>query len=153
MKKSFTAFEGFKHAVLIEQFLRYAVVGGIASVADVSLYYVAAGIFDANHLLANTLSFSVGLLVNYFLSREWVFNYSRHRFGRDFVLFAVIGVIGLGISSLILFLLVDMGILSGLLYFAGDDFIKLAAKLIAVLTVLFWNFFARKKIVFQKEEY
>lgn len=130
------------------QFMKYCFVGGFASLADVSIFYTMTGILEANHILSNTLSFSIGLLVNYFLSREWVFGQQTHKFTRDFVLFAIIGVIGLCISNLILYLLIDWAILFRLFAWADTGLLKLAAKLIAVFTVLFWNFAARKRFVF-----
>ncbi len=149
MKKIFLRgiFEG--RSELIEQFLKYAVVGGIAAVADIAVFYLLAGTLGINHLLSNSTSFIFGLLVNYFLSRQWVFGYSRHNFGRDFTLFAVIGAIGLGISNVILYILIDLGLLFKLLSFLGNDLVKLSAKCTAVFVVLFWNFFARKLIVFR----
>lgn len=149
MRRIFTGKSVSTDMSLLEQFMRYAVVGGIASVADVSLFYLSTGVLKVNHLLANTLSFTAGLLVNYFLSREWVFKYTQHSFARDFTLFAVIGAMGLGLSNLILYMLIDQGALNGLLRFMGNDIVKLTAKLIAVFVVLFWNFIARKAIVFR----
>lgn len=134
---------------VIRQFIRYLLVGGLASAADVSLFYIFTGIFGANHILSNTVSFTIGLLINYFLSREWVFGHSGHRVGRDFLIFSVIGVIGLCLSNLILYILLDCRILFLLLGFAGKNIVLFAAKLAAVLTVLFWNFSARKKFVFR----
>lgn len=132
----------------IIQFLRYSIVGGIAALIDIALFYIFANILLFNHLSANTTSFTAGLLVNYCLSRNWVFNSHSRRFLRDFLLFAVIGVVGLLLSNLILFLLIDAGLLSRILRFWSSNSIKLAAKLTAVFIVLFWNFIARKKLVF-----
>ena len=133
---------------LIVQFFRYGIVGGIASAVDISVFYIAVNLADINHLIANTLSFSFGLIVNYFLSREWVFNKKKHNARKDFLLFAVIGVLGLLLSNLILFILIDCNVLYKLLPVLDSNLTKLTAKLIAVFVVLFWNFIARKKIVF-----
>ncbi|MCX7712007.1 MAG: GtrA family protein [Clostridia bacterium] len=130
------------------QFLKYSVVGGIAAGVDISLFYTLTGMLSVNHLLSNIGSFTAGLLVNYFLSREWVFGQQQHHMSRDFTLFAIIGVLGLLLSNLILFVLIDCGLLQGLFPFAGSNVIKVAAKLTSVFIVLFWNFIARRKIVF-----
>lgn len=137
-----------KNSGIIVQFLRYALVGSVASVVDISLFHLAANLVGVNHIAANTLSFVFGLQVNYFLSRQWVFNKARHSFGRDFALFALIGIIGLLLSNLILYVLVDMNILHRILGFMDNESVKLAAKLAAVIIVLLWNFTARRRIVF-----
>lgn len=133
---------------LIIQFLRYAIVGGISAVADISVFSLTANVFGINPLAANTISFTLGLLINYFLSRQWVFNRKSHEFKRDFLLFAAIGLIGLLISNLIIYILIDKKLMYSILYFLSDSMIKTSSKVIATFIVLFWNFFARKKIVF-----
>lgn len=133
------------------QFLRYAIVGGAATVVDVAVYTLLSNRFHINPIQSNTVSFTFGLLVNYFMSRSWVFQRQNHNFAKDFLLFAIIGVLGLLLSNLILYLLINKNILSLILrtvYQGSDEFIKFTAKLIAVFIVLFWNFIARKKIVF-----
>jgi|LSQX01.3.fsa_nt_gb putative flippase GtrA len=136
-----------KNAGVFIQFLRYTIVGGIATAFDVSVYSFLIYVFDINPLIANTFSFTCGLFINYFLSRRWVFNRSLQSFKKDFALFAIIGVLGLGLSNLILFILIDNEVLSLLLSGAGDDTIEFAAKIVATFIVLFWNFFARKIIL------
>jgi putative flippase GtrA len=117
-------------------------------VIDISIYSLLANGFSVNHLIANTISFIFGLLTNYLLSRTWVFGRQRHNFARDFVLFAVIGIIGLFFSNFILLFLIDFKILHMILTFLNNDQIVFLAKIIAVFLVLFWNFIARKKLVF-----
>lgn len=134
---------------LINQFLRYSVVGGIASVIDISLFSFMANSLDFNHLIANTISFIFGLLSNYLLCTLWVFK-KKNSFAADFALFSIIGIIGLILSDFILFLLIDLGIIHRLILFLNTDQLKIVAKGIAVFIVLFWNFIARKKLVFNK---
>lgn len=132
----------------IGQFLRSVIAGGIASLVDVSVYSICVNAIGINHIVSNTFSFVFGLLVNYYLSREWVFNQRVHNVKRDFFLFSVIGVIGLLMSNVMLLLLVDAGILYFLLASNNSGLVKTAAKIITVVLVFFWNFLARKKIVF-----
>jgi putative flippase GtrA len=134
------------------QFLRYALVGGAAAFVDISVYTMLSSPFHINPILSNTVSFTFGLFVNYFMSRNWVFQKQSHNLAKDFLLFAVIGIMGLFLSNFILYILINRNILSLILraiFMSGsDDFIRFTAKLIAVFIVLFWNFIARKKIVF-----
>lgn len=133
---------------LLLQFTKYAFVGGIAAAIDISVFYTAANILGINHIVSNTLSFVMGLIFNYYASSKWVFNKQNRSLLRDFVVFSVIGLLGLLLSNLILYVLVDWNILHTLLPFLSAGTIKLIAKLNAVAIVLFWNFAARKKLVF-----
>lgn len=134
------------------QFLRYAVVGGAATVVDVTVFTVLSNMLHINPILSNTVSFIFGLLVNYFMSRNWVFQKQDHNFTKNFLLFSIIGVFGLFLSNFILYLLINRNILSlflKMIYLSdSEEFIKFTAKLVSVFVVLFWNFIARKKIVF-----
>jgi putative flippase GtrA len=133
------------------QFLKYIIVGGIASLVDIAVYYAGISVLEINYIIANTFSILAGLFVNYYLSREWVFNHKKHRFIRDFGLFALVGLIGLGLSNVLLYVLVDLKILSKIAFFLKDKSIKVVAKLIVMIIVLFWNYIARKKFVFNNE--
>jgi len=87
------------------QILRYLIAGGIAFVVDNGVYNFLVIILNFNHILSNVISFIFGLFTNYFISRQWVFNKKNHNLLKDFALFSIIGVIGLLLSSLIIFLL------------------------------------------------
>ena len=99
-------------------------------------------VFGLHYLLSATLSFILGLVTNYILSVSWVFNRrSLSRPWAEFLVFAVIGVVGLGLNSLILFLCTEK---LGLHY--------TLSKIIATVVVFFWNFFARKLILFHNKK-
>lgn len=133
------------------QFVRCALVGGIASLVDLAVYSLAVMHLGIHHLLSNILSFTAGLFVNYFLSREWVFGKRVHDTKRDFFLFSVIGAIGLLMSSILLYVLVDQERIYYFLPPIEDDLAKGAAKIVTIGLVFIWNFFARRKIVFSVE--
>lgn len=134
----------------IVQFGKYAVVGFIATAADMSVFHIFANLAGIHHLVANGLSFIGGLTVNYVLSRRWVFQARTGFTPKEFLLFAIIGVIGLAMSEAILFSLIDLGTTSYLLNSRDDRYINLSSKVVAVGIVLFWNYIARKKVVFNK---
>ena len=121
------------------QFFRYAFVGGAAFAADFATLYICKEFFSMNLIVANSLAFIIGLLTNYYISISWVFN--KRIIGNswtEFILFTVIGVIGLGLNTAILW------------YFTNHVKIDYKiSKLIATAIVYFWNFFARKFILFK----
>lgn len=122
------------------QFFRYAFVGGIATVVDWAVQYVLTVLW-VHYLIAAVFAFLSGLLVNYFLSKIFVFKAQEAKVNAvwEFVIYALIGVIGLGITVGLMFILTDV---VGL-YF-------MLSKVITTVIVLFWNYFARKIIIYKK---
>ena len=90
------------------QLFRYFFVGGFAFVVDYGLLVLLTEVFGLHYLLSATISFIAGLVVNYFLSTSWIFREStiENRWA-EFLVFAFIGVVGLGLNNLLLYLLTD----------------------------------------------
>lgn len=121
------------------QLLRYAFVGGIAFIADFGLLYILTEYAHLHYLFSASIAFIAGLIINYFLSKVWVFSASTiNNRWLEFFVFSVIGLIGLGINNLALWVFTDY--LS--LYY-------MISKIIAAVIVFFWNFLARKFILFK----
>lgn len=124
------------------QFLRYTVVGGLAFVVDFGLLFVLTEYFRMYYLLSATISFIAGLLVNYLISLLWVFKGegSDNKI-KEFTYFALIGLIGLLLNSLFLWLITDcMGV-----YY-------MLSKMISAGLVYLWNFGARKYFLFSNKK-
>lgn len=121
---------------VVQQFIRYVFVAGIAASADTACLYFLNHRFGINPLVAAAAGFLLGLLVNYWISTTWVFE-STGRSGQEFALFAAIGVGGLAWTELILWVSVDVAHWS-----------VMAAKALSLVLVLVWNFGMRKKFVF-----
>jgi putative flippase GtrA len=121
------------------QFFRYTVVGGVALTADFSTLFLLTRFAGIHYLASAAVAFLVGLTGNYALSSVWVF--ARHTLqnrAAEFGIFAAIGVVGLGLNELGMWLLAGV---VGLYY--------LWAKLITAAAVYFWNFGARKVALFR----
>lgn len=125
---------------LFIQLFRYAFVGGLAFLVDYGLLYALTEYAHLYYLLSATLSFLAGLFVNYLVSKWWVFSLSKFdRKGIEFALFALVGVVGLLLNNLLMWLLT-----------AGVGIYYMYSKLVAALVVYMWNFLARKYWVFKR---
>ena len=121
------------------QLLRYGFVGGVAFVADYGSLFVLTHYFGVYYLWSAAIAFVIGLTVNYLLSISWVFNKNRStKPWVEFLVFALIGVIGLGLNELIMYVATELLAIHYLL-----------SKLISTGLVFCWNFFARKLIIFK----
>lgn len=124
----------------IFQLIRYGFVGGVAFVADYASLYIFTEWLGVQYLVSAAIAFIIGLTFNYILSNLIVF--TTHRLNNrllEFSIFAIIGVIGLGLNELIMYCACEM---IGMHY--------MIAKLISTALVFFWNFFARKLTLFYK---
>ena len=132
------------------QFLRYLIVGGLAAFIDIIVFFFCVTFISPNIYLSKTISFIFSLLVNFLLSRSWVFSKGSNNFKRDFLVFSLVGLIGLVLSYLILFILLQKGFLVFIFPTTlNETTIKSIANVIAISIVIFWNFNARKKFVFK----
>ena len=86
-----------------------------------------------------------GLVLNYAMSILWVFTACTRILEKrklaEFTLFALVGIAGVGINQLLMYLMVD-----------GLGLNEMLSKMVAAVLVLMWNFGARKLILFKKRE-
>ena len=121
------------------QFFRYIFVGGFAFLADAFSLWLCEKVM--HYMFAAAVAFVIGLTVNYLLSVLFVFSESAEvkNKAKEFLVYAVIGVIGLGLTEVIMYILTDL-----------CHFYFMLSKVIAAIIVLVWNFVARKKILYSK---
>ncbi len=123
----------------IIQLFRYTFVGGISFVGDFGSLYIFTEIVGFHYLLSATIAFAIGLTINYILSILWVFKTkSINNRSIEFLIFAVIGIVGLGLNELIIWYSTEK-----------IKIFYLHSKLISTAIVYFWNFFARKYILYK----
>ena len=126
-------------STFVAQFRRYLVVGGAAWVVDVSILFLLTEMAGAYSVLSATIAFAAGLLLNYALSVAWVFD-RRALANRqaEFSIFSMIGAGGIGLNALIIWSLTEFVLPHYLL-----------AKVVSSGVVLWWNFLAKKYILFR----
>lgn len=127
---------GERAATVANQFIKYFGVALVGLVVDFGMLIVLHDVFHVHYLLAAAGGFVAGLAVNYALSSKYVFKNSKLKSRTlEFALFGVVGLIGLGLLSLSMWLLVSV---LGIQY--------LIAKCLATIVVYIWNFVGRKAL-------
>ena len=58
---------------LFFQLFRYFIVGGTAFVVDYGLLLIMTELLYFNYLISASISFSIGSVLNYYISVHWVF--------------------------------------------------------------------------------
>jgi len=130
------------------QFFRYLFVGGLATVVDWGVSYLLFRFaFNEQYAVAaNSISFVAGLAVNYLISTFWIFKNSKVKSRlTEFLGFAAIGLVGLFMT---------MGITKLFEWWLSDQTsaFQILAKIVSTGAAFFWNFFARKILLFTKKE-
>ena len=133
----------FRVAVLLRHdFARYFLASLVALAADVAALSACLRLLHLGLAWSASLGFIVGAVVAYLLSIRWVFR--QRAFGDapnlEFLAFVGIGVAGLGVTQLVLWLgVTELGLM--------PEAVKLAA---AGLTFAF-NYMARKSLLFAQQ--
>lgn len=131
---NFTTLFRSKSIGWIIQLFRYTIVGGIAFVVDFGLLWLLTDHAGIPYLVSGCISFIAGLILNYTLSSIWVFGHSTQMSRKaEFLIFAIIGEVGLALNAGLLFLFSDV---CGIHY--------LISKIISTIIVFVWNFTGRR---------
>ena len=130
----------------IERFSRFLAVGAVGTLLDFSLLTLLK-LAGLPTLLANSLSFTAGLVNNFTWNRLWTFGDAiQPDWHRQLVQFTAVSLVGLALNNLIVLSL--EGIFGTML--GQPDWGYLPAKVIATGAVVFWNYFANRMWTFKK---
>jgi putative flippase GtrA len=121
-------------AAASREIVRYGVVGALSFGCDFGVLTLTVSGFGLHYLLGAFCGFVVGLAVNFLVAERFVFGAPKVtsaalRFGN----YAVIGVVGLGLLELLMYIQVD--------HFGWN---YLVAKAVATVIGYLWNYFARR---------
>ena len=152
-----------KHKDLLSEIFRFLLVGGLATLVDFIIYELCRFVIfsglsnNINLVLATSLGFIFGNIVNYILSIVFVFKGAKEdkstQTFKSFMIFTIIGIIGLGIK---------VGVQTGgnyvmnLIFTASSSFwiwfIDTFVYCVATLIVLVWNYIGRKIFIFKGDK-
>ena len=120
---------------LINQILKFGVVGGIAFVIDYGILFLLAKVIGLNELISAAISFIISLTFNYFLSTKWVLE-AKKQTPKEVIISVLLSVVGLGINEVLIYLGTKK---------LGID--VMIVKLFATAIVMVYNFITRKLIL------
>jgi putative flippase GtrA len=130
------------------RFFRFAIVGTFGAIVDFGTFNLLVGLIGIAAIGASILSFSAAIVNNFLWNRYWTYPDSRSKTpSRQLVQFAIISIIGLAIRTpLFAFLDNSLSTLFGFTQLPID--VKIVghnlALAVAVVVVMFWNFFANR---------
>jgi|SRR5690606_8355251 len=119
------------------QFIRYVIVGMVSAAIEVTMLIVLIEHLSIHYLASNGIAFLTTNLINFTLSKTWVFESKGKRNKLEFGLFMLFVTCGLLISQSIFWICVDK-----------LDIYYRFSKVISIAFVVLWNFLSRKHLVF-----
>jgi len=119
------------------KFIKFCLVGFSGILIDFSTTYLLKEKLKISKYLANASGFILAASSNYALNRIWTFHSKNSNIINEYSSFVLISIIGLGINTLVLWILTDK--LKKNFYFS---------KIIAVIAATFWNFLANSLFTF-----
>lgn len=133
------------------RFLKFTLVGFIGAIVDFGVMNLMVIGFSAKLVVAGTISFIAAVISNFLWNRYWTYPDSRTKpVLKQMIEFSIVSVIGLAIRIPTLAILEPLvySIISNLPFeisFISTEFLTDNITLaIAVMIVLFWNFFINR---------
>ncbi len=118
------------------QAARYFFAALIGLIVDYGTLVFSKEILNFHYLLAAASGFMFGLVVVYLLSNKYVFGQQKlESKTHNFIIFGLIGAVGLGILSVLMWLFTGL---------AGLNYVL--SKTLATIFVFIWNFLARRNL-------
>lgn len=118
----------------------YGLIGGFCATLDFGVYTLLCHFDIMPYLWANVISIHCGIICSFLLNRTFNFKV-KDKPAQRFMSFYIVGLIGLGISEGMLFLMVTQG-----------EWNEIVSKLISVIVVALVQFVLNKYITFKTKQ-
>lgn len=125
---------------LLKQIIRFAIVGAIATLIDFGILFLLKNLCGWDPTISNGISFTISLIINYLLSMRFVFNPDEKLSKqKQFLIFVITSVIGLGLSELIMYF--------GTKIFGTDNVTVLIIKILSTGIIMVYNYVSKKLLL------
>lgn len=138
---------------LMEQILKFGVVGFLCFLIDFGITTGLANIFGVHYLISKFLGFVVSAVVNYILSIKFVFTHKKEMDkSKEFTVFLILSAIGLVINEVVMYLCIDViyDNSNSLKSALTREFIISLSSILATGVVMVYNFISRKLFLERK---
>ena len=123
--------QNFRHLIL------YGIIGLLSSGLDFVIYTLLVQVVGLQYLIANCISVLGGISTSFILNRNYNFKIKDNT-KRRFSIFLSVGLCGLVLSNLILYVCID-----------ELNINKLISKLLSIVLVVFFQFLVNKYLTFK----
>lgn len=117
----------------------YGIIGSFTSALDFAVFTLLSKYIGIHYIIANCISVLVGITTSFALNRSYNFRV-KDKTGKRFLIFLTVGLCGLLLSNVILYVGIDM--------LSGDELI---VKLASIVLVVGFQFILNKFITFKEK--
>ena len=117
----------------------YGIIGSFTSALDFAVFTLLSKYIGIHYIVANCISVLIGISTSFALNRSINFKV-KDKTGKRFLIFLTVGLCGLLLSNLILYVGIDM--------LSGDELI---VKLASIVLVVGFQFILNKFITFKEK--
>ena len=138
---------------LIEQILKFGIVGFVCFLIDFGITTGFTNILGVHYLISKFLGFVVSAIVNYILSIKFVFTQKKEMDKKkEFTVFLILSAFGLLINEIVMYICIDGAYAhSAFLQEKISDGIMVSiSSIIATGIVMVYNFISRKLFLERK---
>ena len=115
----------------------YGIIGSFSACLDFAIYSILIQYTSLQYLVANCISVFGGISTSFILNRNYNFKVKDHT-SRRFTIFFVVGLCGLVLSNIILYLCIDRMSIN-----------KTISKLLSIILVALFQFLLNKFLTFK----
>ncbi|MCF0211360.1 MAG: GtrA family protein [Bacteroidales bacterium] len=130
--------------------IKFGIVGCSGTLVDFGVTFVCKELLGILPLISNALGFTIAATTNYLLNRTWTWRSKEKQVGVEYAKFFAVSLLGLGLNTLIIYLLTQKMSWS-FLPDAWQGYAFWIAKVIATGVVMVWNFLANNFFTFKKK--
>lgn len=138
---------------LMEQILKFGVVGFVCFLIDFGITTGLANIFGVHYLISKFLGFVVSAVVNYILSIKFVFTQKKKMDkSKEFTVFIILSAFGLLINEVVMYICIDIAYAKSIFLQAAisNKLMVSISSIIATGIVMVYNFISRKLFLERK---
>ncbi|MBD5396403.1 MAG: GtrA family protein [Lachnospiraceae bacterium] len=138
---------------LMEQILKFGVVGFVCFLIDFGITTGLANIFGVHYLISKFLGFVVSAVVNYILSIKFVFTQKKEMDkSKEFTVFIILSAFGLLINEVVMYICIDIAYAKSIFLQAAisNKLMVSISSIIATGIVMVYNFISRKLFLERK---
>ena len=117
----------------------YGIIGSFTSALDFAVFTMLSKYISIHYIVANCISVLIGISTSFALNRSINFKV-KDKTGKRFLIFLTVGLCGLLLSNVILYVGIDM--------LSGDELI---VKLASIVLVVGFQFILNKFITFKEK--
>ncbi len=148
------SFVPVRHKKTAKQFIKFGITGTIGAVVDFSTFALLTRVlgWNATYILAgteiiaaNNISVFLAICSNFIINRTWTFHDTEGSAARQGIGYFILNAFTWALNQIAVALLVKWSLLITIF---GDNR-DLAAKAIAIVIILFVNFFGSKLFIFK----